>query len=113
MVPRWWRALSRRRRSRGCSARHLLAVHCRTIRPQIYNMELQSKIKAHKVRRRARGARMARGGGARVPLRAARPTSAAQTPRAFPQTADDAIPVYWNWVSPTTIGIVTAVRARE
>jgi hypothetical protein len=42
-----------------------------------------------------------------------RPTSAAQTPRAFPQTADDAIPVYWNWVSPTTIGIVTAVRARE
>ena len=38
---------------------------------QIYNMELQSKIKAHKM-------------------------------------ADDAVPVFWNWVSPTTIGIVTA-----
>ena len=24
------------------------------------------------------------------------------------QTADDAVPVFWNWVSPTTVGIVTA-----
>ncbi|RYY38323.1 hypothetical protein EON62_00490, partial [archaeon] len=38
---------------------------------QIFNMELQSKVKAHKM-------------------------------------ADDQVPVFWNWVSATTIGIVTA-----
>lgn len=37
---------------------------------QIYNMELQAKVKAHKM-------------------------------------ADDQVPVFWTWVSPTTIGIVT------
>jgi len=37
---------------------------------QIYNLELQSKVKAHKM-------------------------------------ADDQVPVFWNWISPTTIGVVT------
>jgi len=38
---------------------------------QIYNMELQAKVKSHKM-------------------------------------ADDQVPVYWNWISPSTIGVVTA-----